>query len=1087
MAFIPTDLYLTSGSVGVFNSWTPSVTKFNTSTFYNWEQDNEPLYDLDERTEFLWERLGYPVQDGASSITGKVFVVSADASFAVGSDSSGIIFRDLSSVISILPNPITYPIIIEVASFGDLGTLHLKNIKIDESCQGAGLEIVNRNFGRTLTASGAIFDGAYVSSTDLYNTFVNTKSIRTNTLVASAVADTRWEINRAFISPLGMGNTGYGLGDVYLSFNTAPLLTTNKISVASYTNTQDNTINTNDFTEVSSYSGQVYSNTATNATFNNGVKCFASVYGNYLTKVKIENCGGPIYLRNFCVDGAKNTYGGSLDHSTESGFEIINSNVYLENCFALRCKKEGFNFSNSDIKIRRGIFGLRNYPLTAYNSRDTSKLGIGLLAVNSKISIESQQTPVLVSGIDIPVIFGYNDIGVKLINSYLGGGDGKKSNGTLDTETGVGMLTVINNTNHGMILDNSVYEYEGVTNSLQNYNGIQMSNSTAKFPILNVAYSQNIGLNAINSKIVQNDKLIKITNSGSFSDNGFDIEQVYFGTNGQHLVLNNSIFTYTKATDMPSKFGTSLFHSSFGYTAKGDTVTQKPSIEVINNSYADFVNAKVQVLMDSVSPYDSDSFNVGDGIFGACIKVDSNSKAKFAACVTGPTILLGPRGSSTNVAVAYANQNSEIEFNGNTLIAQGGVDVLVDNGSTVRFNPHKTESGSLDVSSWTLSNGNNHTKVELLSTRSCLVADNNSNILMEHLGDIHSFWPASQTSSIDYNQNNSLNVSAYSASGYLQFYPNGQDFVAVDLQATNARSIASPDIDTPNNRVYASGSREYFLVNYKSATASSDIANYSTGGMCLRALHGSKVKVFNVNFPAGWANCTGQIYDVSSSLACDKLRIWNICDNSELDAAYCAVSGLYPTVANYKGPSAVYLSGAGVPASGAPAGTPDTGSLSVLDWYGASGANTGTNYGPFRLYFSPRSRAKFLTTLNGATSDSGQVYQLLSQGYNPSAFCSGVSTSLSSIYSDIATSAFYYVSTVFDSSFANRVRLDESAANIFSNAKHNAITKSGRVPLTTIYKSNSSTTIGSQAYDAPAYGRGKGFKSSEIFDLRRDN
>jgi hypothetical protein len=74
-----------------------------------------------------------------------------------------------------------------------------------------------------------------------------------------------------------------------------------------------------------------------------------------------------------------------------------------------------------------------------------------------------------------------------------------------------------------------------------------------------------------------------------------------------------------------------------------------------------------------------------------------------------------------------------------------------------------------------------------------------------------------------------------------------------------------------------------------------------------------------------------------------------------------------------------------------------------------------------------------------------------------------------------------------DAGFATRVRLDESAADVFANAKHNALAKSGRVALTTVYRSKSSTEMGSQAYDAPSYGRGKGFKSSEIFDLRRDN
>ena len=50
MAFNQNDIYTSSGSLRVYNSWTPYVSKFDTSSFYNWEQDNLPLYDLEERT-----------------------------------------------------------------------------------------------------------------------------------------------------------------------------------------------------------------------------------------------------------------------------------------------------------------------------------------------------------------------------------------------------------------------------------------------------------------------------------------------------------------------------------------------------------------------------------------------------------------------------------------------------------------------------------------------------------------------------------------------------------------------------------------------------------------------------------------------------------------------------------------------------------------------------------------------------------------------------------------------------------------------------------------------------------------------------
>jgi len=72
--------------------------------------------------------------------------------------------------------------------------------------------------------------------------------------------------------------------------------------------------------------------------------------------------------------------------------------------------------------------------------------------------------------------------------------------------------------------------------------------------------------------------------------------------------------------------------------------------------------------------------------------------------------------------------------------------------------------------------------------------------------------------------------------------------------------------------------------------------------------------------------------------------IWNIADTSRLNASYCSVSGMHPGNIQWHGPSAIWASSRDgvlggdaneVPASGAPARTPDTGSLSVLDAFGA--------------------------------------------------------------------------------------------------------------------------------------------------------
>ena len=1078
MAFNATDLYLTSGTAGIFNYWTPTVTKFDSSTFYNWEQDNEPLYDLDERTSLLWDRAGSPVQDGFSGITGKVFVVSANAAFDVTSNSSGMIFRNLSSVLNVLPSRITYPIIIEVASFGDLGDLVLKNIRIDDSVPGAGLEIINRVFGRSTHASGAIFNGATVSavsSTDLYNTIIDTSSIYLSTKVTSSTTDPRWATNRGWIAPIPLGYSNYGFGSGYINFNANLIVdTANKVKFSPYTATQDATI-ISDYYKVSGADGNTYY--SSNGIAADTVNCFAAIYGNYLNKVKIENCTGPIYIRNFCVDGGGSTSGATLAHTTTNGFEITNSKVVLENSFALRCKENGFKFVNSDITIRRGLFAIRNYALSTVNLRDTSKTGIGLNSINSQITIEDQTTPITVSGLDIPIHTMFNNIGIKLVNSQVLGGGSAPASATLSASASPTLVQTLCNTECGLHLENSVYKHKGITQASQNYNGIRAYNSMLELPMLVASYNQGIGFEAVNSVIVQNPNTVKIDQSTNFKDVSWNIEQFTYGYNGQHLVLNNSQMLYKKVDSMPTKMGTTLFYGVLGVQDTNGTKNQKSAILIKNNSYADFVHAKIQTLNVNV-----DSYYDNQAVFGTCINVSKNSKAKFLGSKEGPTVLLGANTYQTKTAAAYASENSELEFNGNTLIGQAAVDVLAEKGSSVKFNPHRDDDGNLDVSGWSLNDGNNHTKVELHSLRACIVVDDNSSVAMEDLGDIHKFWPTSQTSSLDFNQANTFGTSAFTSGGYIQFYPNGQDEDIVDNQGTRY-NLSSTTINTPNSRVYSAGSREYFLANYQSVTASSDILAFSTGGMCVRAVNNSNVKVFNVHFPTGWENCRGIYYDTSATF-CERLRIWNICDSSKLHAAYCAVSGLYPSLAGYRGPSAVYVSGSYVVASGAPVGTPDTGIKSVLDYYGASGAELGTNYGPFRIYMSPNGRAKFLTT---NASDSGIIYQVLAQGYNPSSTCSTISNDLSSIYADITTAQFYYVSSMLDGSYVNRIRLDESAADTFANARHNAIRKSGRIPLVTIYRARNSTSIGSQAYDASYDKFGNGFKSSEIFDLRRDN
>ena len=117
MPFKPTDFYTLSGAAKVYNCWTDKVTKFDSSSFYNWEQDNEPVYDLEERTYLNWEHAGFH----GSSVPGIIYTVSAHAVETGQVDCNRNIFADVSSAVEALPSEIRFPVLIEVANFVGMG------------------------------------------------------------------------------------------------------------------------------------------------------------------------------------------------------------------------------------------------------------------------------------------------------------------------------------------------------------------------------------------------------------------------------------------------------------------------------------------------------------------------------------------------------------------------------------------------------------------------------------------------------------------------------------------------------------------------------------------------------------------------------------------------------------------------------------------------------------------------------------------------------------------------------------------------------------------------------------------------------
>ena len=1085
MSFNPNDLYLASGNTGLYNTWTENVPKFTPTSFYNWEQDNEPLHALDDRTSLLWERAGYPIEGGASSISGKVFVVSADADF-VG-ESSGIIFKNLQSVFDSLPTVITYPIIIEIASSGNLDAVCLKNVRVGDGCIGAGIEIINRMFARDYGASSVKYGSNTISSVNLINELKDTKSTILNTTLLSGITDAKLARSRGWIAKQPYGRSGYNTPDILIHRGAVlPTLTSETFEIQSaYSSALDNQtligtsvkrpiLQTNDF-------------------------CNGAVYLNSFKYFSIENCTGPIYLRNICVDGSFTT-------SNTVGVNIQNSQgIVFDNLTVMGCTKYGIDAHNSNITFRRSLVCARNYddPRSVLDENNA-----GLRANNCKLSVDLQTTtagPTL-RGSNSPFIFAHQSIGLELVNSVFEGGNFVGASGiasALSLSSNTTVIQCMFNNIDGLKLTNSTFKHDGILEVFNNRTGINSVNSQLDVPMLVSEYNGVAGANLINSVAKVNSNLLNYTADTNFGDGTDSYTQWFFNKNFQHLKLNNSTWYLNESASggpLAKYTGKSTFLSSFGNDSLDSEQSLLPGVVVDKNSSLQIPHIYMKMISGS-------NFKNANPVLGGCISVTNNSTALIQGSKYGSNQFIGSPTYNNNVALIYCNNNSNFELNGNSLLCQAGIDCFADNNSKITFKPHTNNNGSLNVVPWELSSTDSHTRVELHSYRAGIVVDNGSIFNVEHLGDYRAYWPTSATSAVEVPISQAYKT--YTSGGYLQFYPNPQDANAVTGTKLNPTTYTQYSD-------YTSG-HKFFITSLTDATG---IAAISLGGVCVRSMNGSKVNIFNTNLPAGWANTKGIYYDVSST-ECERLRIWNIGNGSYLTASYLSVSGMWPTdCSSYYGPSAYWYTSAGTPVVGfLPSSVYNTESVtfSRLDSYGSGATYAGDfegiggNLGPFRLYFAPHSSAKYLVTSSASGTDIGVPYQVLSQGYNPSTVCyfSDYTEFFASPINGLYSSGGSFIADVYkflDGGYADRVKLDWSAAHTFANACHNAFTTPGipgvpdedygydstadnyvrRRKLVSIFSTQTNSTPGSESHISSA-GYGKGFLSSDTFDIKRDN
>ena len=973
MAFNPEDLYTVSGGVTLYNYWNPFVTKHDASSFYSWEQDNLPSYDLEERTFYLWEKLGYPL----SSLPGMALAVSATIP-DVGASSN--VFTSVQDAIDALPEIIRMPILIEVAVSGDIGTLHLDNVK----CVGTGaLEIINRVYAPINQSSNTdstdsttlTYDAVSLSISSVDALTVGNRLLQTSALSLSANTFHLWPATDADI-PAGGGSfaveykshQAFRGDNVSVNMHTGQNFIirgsgTNEFNTPDINDAGSVTVNdgTTDF-DLLSHDGYLnqkflrrYKATGTPPTVGADSKVNGLISNNRLRSIKVSNCDGPIYIRGFIVDGSSGT-GGTYGEVTDWGIKVNNTEgLVIEECGVARSYNGGLLVNNSNITLNRKFFSARNYNAKTSLRRPLSE-SCGIKALNSTINLSSDNG-VYSSGKDAVFACYQHHYGIELRNSTITGG-----------ASGVELKTCYN-LSAGIRMVNSNIEMDGTLDVYSNRVGIDSKDSELTFDKFVCQYNQEVGIRARNSHIYYGKN--RVVPGGTYAQEfAFDAipypyECSYFG-NGKHLDLANSFYEPVKREDMEGTHRNNIFLGCNGSTSIEGVSQVGQSGVVLHNSKATFLNTLMAQgdTGPNNSAIRSNNYNqfISFPTEGVLVNANSNSNVSFIGTQHFPTLLLGDVNSSIpRHSGVYATNNSNVKFSGPTAIYQFGTGVHVDSGSVLDVSPQK-ENGILDISSYNLIEPKNHTSFEVHSYTNCLAATNNSTIKLRDLGNANSKYPVGSFQFVNSDLND-YSTSAYRDAGGCVFMPNNSENPRSPGTNSYGNTLLNHNA-APNTYAFSqstlNGNRyNYFLgggaiLTSETGTKSDWSEELSTGGIAVMATDNSVVDVVNVCFHTNSRNKDGINLENDELNECDHLVIWAFARGSSLHAAHLAVSGAYPSEPGYTGPTATYYDGSSYSSSSVlyslsaennlVSGLPDTSCLSVLDFFGSGVLVSGSTF-----------------------------------------------------------------------------------------------------------------------------------------------
>lgn len=822
----------------------PEVHKFDASAFYNWEQDNLPVLDLETRSNVLRQYLGL------TDVTGVTLTVSADAP---KSASSLGVYQTVQDALEVVPRRLRFPLLIEICDFGNLGDLQLADIH----CEGDGaLQIecrqwaTNRTGGNVTEVSASLNYGPSSTQTMVTQFEDNNPTTNLSSLIQNASSTNLaltcsslegWSRNARIFSSKAFNSQSEtqcitfspqydrDVSDLFEGGS----LALNTYNLNPYDNTLEETVNLDADPKTQNGQGESLITARDAVAAENDLR--SSWWGAYFNKVEIRNCS-KVKLKNVCVDSASgldSQYPQVMSYLCDTGVYITNSNVLLENLAVCRVRKSGLNIQDSTVSFRGDLIVHRVYERNLNGSRPSE--GVGIFATDSNLVFDTEAGAGF-NGVSLRTVSKCG-VGIEALNSFIGGGAispylPSKNAGDGDIYS---TRIYIHGNQTALKLTNSIYDVDGRTEIFCNINGIEAYQSNLTFQQFSVDTNQEKGIYLNHSNLFYGKDADEFS-SGDFSYVSGDVKPAftcdYNGIN-IHADKNSSISPHEDVLKIPAlevwggkknrvENGAGKWimsnHGTYGLGAY-----KAPNIVLNNNSDAEFVHLGI-------------AFNgAAAGVAGACVQVSENSQAVFRGTTKGATCM-GSYGNVTlksnwTTAAVAALDNSEVVFTGPTKIARAGIGVLAQNNSRAAFGP-PTE----DHTVWTpayerfqLSSSDNHTTVDIHANRACIVANEKSLIEMKSLGG-SSLDPDNST---DINQTfDTTNFIEATSGSHVRFSPNGftEQLAASYYEADN-----------------------FNLFSRRSAALTSPDSHdtVSTGGMCVRVVGASKVDVNMVNFLVG--------------------------------------------------------------------------------------------------------------------------------------------------------------------------------------------------------------------------------------------